>query len=181
MKRVVLFLIALSASTSLTFSQSDSRDGGDVYSSVVYVPFDAFRENRNINEDDATEIGTAIFQYCLKKQEEARPRDWNTVRDNPDLNFDGTRYFITYSYHFNPETGVCSVTIEVYTGPKYNPKSNYSLGTFRGSSQLGYTGLNGDEVNDAGSCYYHAGALAAQAMCESELFARGWETRPFPE
>ncbi|MDC8004555.1 hypothetical protein POV27_10890 [Aureisphaera galaxeae] len=158
-----------------------SAQGDDAYPDVIYVPFDAFRENRNTNDTDATEIGSAIFKYCLKNQEEARARDWNTVRQNPDLDMNGTRYFITYSYHYNPETGICSVTIEVYSGPRYNPRASNSLGTFRGSSQRGYENQDGREVMTESDCLYHAGYEAARQLCKSELFAPGWETRPFPD
>ena len=103
------------------------------------------------------------------------------MRSNPDLNLNGIRYFITYSHSFNPETGVCSVTITVYSGPKYDPNSSKELGSFYGTSQLGYTDFNGNEVKTEDDCLYHAGAYAARELCKSNLFARGWELRQFPE
>ncbi len=179
-QHIMYRILTLALLVILCYNPLAAQDG-DPYPSVVYVPIDAYRANRNTNDSDATEIGSAIFKYCLKQQEEARARDWNTVRSNPDLDFNGTRYFITYSSHFNPETGVCSVTLEVYSGPRYNPKNFRSLGTFRGSSQLGYTDQDGNEVEIETQCLYHAAAVAAKQLCNSELFAAGWETRPFPE
>lgn len=175
---ILIFLLGIPVTAQ---SNLQGVQDGDSYPDVVYVPIDAFRENRDTNDSDATEIGSAIFNHCIKKNREARARDWNTVRQNPDLNFDGTRYFITYSHHFNPETGVCSVTIEVYLGPKYTPKASRSVGVFSGTSQLGYTDLEGNEVEIETQCLYHAASMAAREMCKSELFSPGWKTRPFPE
>lgn len=182
MYKLVLLVITVCTFGISAEAQRTYMDGqdGNAYPGVVYVPLDAFRENRNTTRNDHTEIGSAIFNYCLKDQGQVDVKDWNTVRSNPDLSLNGIRYFITYSHHYDPETGTCSVTIDVYSGPEYDPKATKSLGTFHGSSQLGYTNFSGREVESEGECLQHAAAYAAKQLCSSRLFASGWETRPFP-
>ena len=144
------------------------------YPSVIYVPLENYRSGDP--EYESNSIRPAIFNTLRDHNEAINFKDWTSLLKNPLFNpdqgprmIDSVRYFIAYTYHYDPETGVCTVNLLVFDGLPYDP-SRPPVTEVRGISET--------EENSEGMCLGDAARDAARQLIRQGLFDPGYERRP---
>ena len=155
------------------------------YPGIVYLPLDAYKENRPTRPDEPVGPRSILFQRLFEDTftDSDTPflADWNTILGLAENGYgdsrDVMRFFITYQVQTNPSSGACSVTLDIFEGLPFDP-DRPSLEFYLGVATIGELDANGEIIDGEASCIEEATRRALDLLFADGHFTEGWSKRP---